>query len=288
MAKLLGEAIVLTVLLGSALKFEGRFILQTQSDGPVRMLVVDYTHPGQGARLRPLRRGPRRRRHRRGRRRSGALLGHGHLAMTIDQGPDTARYQGMVALEGKDLEHAAHEYFLRSEQIPTRVRLAVAEELRAATDGARHRWRAGGLLLQFLPQSPERARQADLDPGDAPEGIEFQHAVPRTTPGCEGRSLVATVEDLELIDPGDLGRAAALPAVSRARRARVPQPGPARAVLVLARRRRAHAAQLSAGRSRPHGGERQDHRHLRVLQLDLRVRAHGRARARAVAADAAG
>ena len=45
MAKLLGEAIVLTVLLGSTLKFEGRFILQTQSDGPVRMLVIDYTTP---------------------------------------------------------------------------------------------------------------------------------------------------------------------------------------------------------------------------------------------------
>src|SRR6202790_3716617 len=42
-AKLLGEAIVLTVLLGSSLKFEGRFILQTQTDGPVRMLVVDFT-----------------------------------------------------------------------------------------------------------------------------------------------------------------------------------------------------------------------------------------------------
>jgi Disulfide bond chaperones of the HSP33 family len=45
-AKLLGEAIVLTVMLGSALKFEGRFILQTQSDGPVSMLVVDFTSPG--------------------------------------------------------------------------------------------------------------------------------------------------------------------------------------------------------------------------------------------------
>src|ERR1700752_690197 len=45
-AKLLGEAIVLTVMLGSALKFEGRFILQTQTDGPVRMLVVDFTSPG--------------------------------------------------------------------------------------------------------------------------------------------------------------------------------------------------------------------------------------------------
>jgi len=33
--KLLGEAIVLATLLGSALKFDGRFILQTQTDGPV-------------------------------------------------------------------------------------------------------------------------------------------------------------------------------------------------------------------------------------------------------------
>src|SRR5579863_47390 len=46
-AKLLGEAIVLTVMLGTALKFEGRFILQTQSDGPVSMLVVDFTSPGK-------------------------------------------------------------------------------------------------------------------------------------------------------------------------------------------------------------------------------------------------
>src|SRR2546426_6287127 len=44
-AKLLGEATVLAVLLGSTLKFEGRFILQTQSDGPVRMMVINYTTP---------------------------------------------------------------------------------------------------------------------------------------------------------------------------------------------------------------------------------------------------
>jgi molecular chaperone Hsp33 len=130
----------------------------------------------------------------------GALLGTGHLAMTIDQGPDTARYQGIVALEGKSLEHAAHEYFLRSEQIPTRVRLAVAEELRAGENGARHHWRAGGLLLQFLPQSPERARRPDLDPGDVPQGIEID-ATPEDAAWVEGRSLVATVADLELLDP---------------------------------------------------------------------------------------
>jgi len=199
-AKLVGEAIVLTVLLGSTLKFEGRFILQTQSDGPVRMLVIDYTTPGK---VRACARFDAARVEAAIAQRAadpGALLGRGHLAMTIDQGPDTARYQGIVALEGKDLEHAAHEYFMRSEQIPTRVRLAVAEELRAGTDGARHRWRAGGLLLQFLPEAQERARQRDLDPGDVPEGIELD--VPSEDDAwVEGRSLVATVEDVELIDP---------------------------------------------------------------------------------------
>ncbi len=190
-AKLLGEAIVLTVMLGSALKFDGRFILQTQSDGPVRMLVVDFTSPGKvracarfdaeriaaaiaGNAAEP-----------------GKLLGHGHLAMTIDQGPEMSRYQGLVPLEGGDLEQAAHEYFARSEQIPTRVRLVVGEEFRAGQNGARRHWRAGGILLQFLPNSIERARQADLDPGDAPPGTA-PHVIREDEAWVEGRSLIAT------------------------------------------------------------------------------------------------
>ena len=199
-AKLLGEAIVLTVMLGSALKFDGRFILQTQSDGPVRMLVVDFTAPGTvracarfdaervAAAIAANAAAP------------GKLLGHGHMAMTIDQGPDMSRYQGLVPLEGGDLEDAAHQYFLRSEQIPTRVRLAVAEEFRPGNGGQRRHWRAGGILLQFLPNSIERARQADLDPGDAPAGTA-PHVVAEDEAWVEGRSLVATIEDIELIDP---------------------------------------------------------------------------------------
>ena len=199
-AKLLGEAIVLTVLLGSSLKFEGRFILQTQTDGPVRMLVVDFTSPG---RVRACARFDRARVEAAIAARAasaGELLGQGHLAMTIDQGADMSRYQGLVALTGGGLEDAAHEYFLRSEQIPTRVRLAVAEELSAAEAGPRHRWRAGGMLLQFLPKSPERMRVPDLDPGDAPEGTA-QHVVAEDDAWVAGRALIATVEDIELIDP---------------------------------------------------------------------------------------
>jgi molecular chaperone Hsp33 len=198
-AKLLGEAIALTLLLGSALKFEGRFILQTQTDGPVRMLVVDYATSGK---VRACARFDAERvaaAIAAGEAGAGELLGRGHLAMTIDQGVEASRYQGLVALEGGGLEAAAHEYFTRSEQIPTRVRLAVAEEYRAGPGGLRHRWRAGGILLQFLPKAPERLRQPDLDP-DAPEGT-VPDTVPEDDAWVEGRSLVATVEDLELIDP---------------------------------------------------------------------------------------
>src|SRR5947209_12835419 len=40
--KLLGEAIVLATLLGSSLRLEGRFILRTNTDGPVSCLVVGF------------------------------------------------------------------------------------------------------------------------------------------------------------------------------------------------------------------------------------------------------
>jgi molecular chaperone Hsp33 len=199
-AKLVGEAIVLTVLLGSALKIEGRFILQTQTDGPVRMLVVDFTTPGQVRACAQFDARAVAALAEAGDPGHAALMGRGHLAMTIDQGPDMSRYQGLVALEGGTLEDAAHEYFLRSEQIPTRVRLAVGEEITAANGRAAHRWRAGGMLLQFLPKAVERQRVADLHPGDAPEGVT-RHIVPEDDAWVEGRSLIATVEDIELLDP---------------------------------------------------------------------------------------
>jgi molecular chaperone Hsp33 len=199
-SKLLGEAVVLTVLLGSTLKFEGRFILQTKTDGPVRMVVVDFTTPNRiracatfdSARVEAATGA--------GETSTGALMGRGHLAMTIDQGPEMSRYQGVVPLDGGSLEAAAHEYFRRSEQIPTRVRLAVAEEFRSGDDGLRRHWRAGGILGQFLPRSPERMRVADLDPGDAPPGTA-PHVLAEDDAWVEGRSLIDTVEDLELIDP---------------------------------------------------------------------------------------
>jgi molecular chaperone Hsp33 len=197
-ARVIGEAAALTVLLGSSLKFEGRFQLQTKSDGPVDMLVVDFDLPDRlratarfdADRLAAL--GP-------GAQKTADLLGQGHLAMTIDQGTERSRYQGVVTLDGQSLEEAAHQYFRQSEQIPTRVRLAVAEQF----EGGRRAYRAGGVLTQFLPASPERIRQADLPPGDIPEGHPARE---RGEPAeddawVEAKALVETVEDHELVDP---------------------------------------------------------------------------------------
>ena len=182
-SQLLGEAVALTALLGAALKFEGKFILQASTDGPVDLLVADYQVPGglRGyARFSPERIAalpP-----------DGRLLGEGHLAMTIDRGLGTERYQGVVPLEGESLTEAADTYFRQSEQLPTFIKLAVARHYRAGSAGVRPwTWRAGGLLVQRLTREGGRsvAREAAFAEED----------------WTRAKALAETVEDHELLDP---------------------------------------------------------------------------------------
>jgi molecular chaperone Hsp33 len=201
-SRLLGEAVALTALLGTSMKFEGRFILQTQSDGPVHMLVVDYEAPDRVRACARFDRDAVTAAVAAGRDRPEDLLGNGHLAMTVDQGAHMNRYQGVVPLDGRSLEDAAHQYFAQSEQIPTRVRLAVTEVLtREPGTGPRRLWRAGGLLVQFLPDSPDRIPVRDLPPGDLPEGASLPEPVDDDDAWAEVQALMDTVEDLELTDP---------------------------------------------------------------------------------------
>ncbi|MFG1403143.1 Hsp33 family molecular chaperone [Xanthobacter sediminis] len=195
--RVVGEAVVLAVLLGSSLKFEGRFILQTQTDGPVDMVVADFVSPDKIRAYARFDKDALAAAEARNDTTPATLLGRGHLAMTIDQGISSNRYQGVVALDGSGLEAAAHEYFHQSEQIPTRVRLAVGEDVRPG--GQPSSWRAGGLLAQFLPDDASRARMADLSPGDAPEGTA-PHTLDEDDAWVEARSLVGTLEDVELLD----------------------------------------------------------------------------------------
>ncbi|HEY4200903.1 MAG TPA: Hsp33 family molecular chaperone [Devosiaceae bacterium] len=198
-ARLLGEAVVLASLIGSSLKFDGRFILQTQTDGPVNLVVVDFDAP-DGLR------GYARYDHdallkatELGKTRPGELLGHGHLAMTIDQGVHMERYQGIVALEGQSFEEVAHTYFMQSEQIPTAVRLAVAEF--SQKGDPRPKWRAGGVLVQFLPEAGMGV-MPDL-PGDGdfenPETADPNFV--ESDKWTRAKTMLATLADAELADP---------------------------------------------------------------------------------------
>jgi len=200
-ARLLAEAIVLAVLLGSSLKFNGKFILQTDSDGLVDMLVVDYRTTGGVRAYARFDRDGIDAAEAAGQADAGTLLGRGTLAMTIDQGANMSRYQGVVPLEGGTLEDVAHTYFRQSEQIPTRVRLAVAEMQTRAGGVVRSAWRAGGLVVQFLPDAPERMRRRDLPGGDVPADLRVDDAILDDDAWVEAQSLVGTVQDDELTDP---------------------------------------------------------------------------------------
>ena len=116
----LGEAMVLAAALASALKFDGVFALQTRTEGPVRILQVDVETPG---RLRGYARFDEAD-VARAVEKSGhenltvpELLGPGYLSWTVDQGADTERYQGIVALEGATLAACAENYFRQYEQL---------------------------------------------------------------------------------------------------------------------------------------------------------------------------
>lgn len=195
-ARLLAEASVVTVLLGTLLKFKGKFILQTRSDGPVDMLVADFSTP------RSLRAYARFDKDRldaaiaAGEASPEQLLGKGVLALTIDQGAHMQRYQGIVQLDGTSLEEVARVYFRQSEQIPTDVRLSVAK-LRLPGETRDH-WRAGGILAQFLPDAPERLRLPDLPGGDGDSGSDIDLT---DNAWQELLALFGTIEPSELIDP---------------------------------------------------------------------------------------
>ncbi len=192
----LGEAVALTALLGASLKLEGKLILQTKTGGPINLVVADFHVPGDirgyagfdatriaeitAATARP---------------EQGALIGSGHLAMTIDQGEGKARYQGIVALDGQTLVDAAHTYFRQSEQLPTFIRLAVARHFAAG----RWSWRAGGLMIQYVPFSEGQADAPRAD--ESGEEYDSRLAGDGDEHWSRVRILAQTVEDHELLDP---------------------------------------------------------------------------------------
>jgi molecular chaperone Hsp33 len=198
-ARLLGECLTMAAVLAGGMKYDGVLTLQLKGDGPVRILVADVTSDGavrgyaqfdqarldqaelepaqlEPAQLEPAGAGPVPR-----------LLGAGHLALTVDQGPETERYQGLVALEGATLADCAHTYLRASVQLDAAVKLAVG---RVPDGSGGLAWRAGGLMVQRLASVDRQLLSGEALDDD--QEVSWRRAV----------ILMGTTTEDELLDPG--------------------------------------------------------------------------------------
>lgn len=157
---LLGELLVATSLLTATLKFDGDITVQLQGDGPLTLAVINGNNrqelrgvarlkedasiaPGSSLK---------------------EMVGNGYLVITIS--PEKGeRYQGVVGLEAETLAGCLEDYFMRSEQLPTRLFIRTSDQ------------GAAGILLQVLP-----AQEPSMD--------DFEHLA----------TLTETVKSEELID----------------------------------------------------------------------------------------
>ncbi|WP_225027917.1 Hsp33 family molecular chaperone HslO [Xinfangfangia pollutisoli] len=196
---LVAETALLTALIGQTIKLRWKLSLQVRGNGPARLIATDYYGPqaeGEPARIRayasfdaerleadsvdPF-----------------SQIGQGYFAVMLDQGEGMLPYQGFTPIAGGSLSACAETYFAQSEQLPTRFSLAYG---RSTEPGRAERWRAGGLMIQHMPQHGGVAAEggtgeggllthADILSGDA--GDDWNRA----------NMILDTVETLELIGP---------------------------------------------------------------------------------------
>jgi len=135
--ELLGEAAAAAVLFTGHTKVDGRLSIQLRSQGTLRTLFAECTAAGTVRGIAQVQEGQDAPRDLRD------LGEDALLAITIENpGLDPRepqRYQSLVALQSSRLAEAFEDYFRQSEQLPTRLLLAV--------DGHH----ACGLMLQKLP-----------------------------------------------------------------------------------------------------------------------------------------
>lgn len=138
--RLLGETLVIAGLLSALIKFEGRLTVQFRGKEGLKLLLAQCNEKLQ---LRGIVKW------------DGAptyeeLMSHvegGTLAITLDSRQNNSRYQGIVAWKGSSLAESIEAYFKASEQLATKIVLAVNET------------RATGLLLQVMPTDINIASQ---------------------------------------------------------------------------------------------------------------------------------
>lgn len=199
-AGLVAEAVVLTALIGQTMKLRWRFSLQVRGDGPIRLIATDWFAPaeeGGTARLRAYAsfdrgdvasfRGP-----------AYGLLGEGVFGMTIDQGPGMTPYQGVTPLTAGGLSASAETYFAQSEQLATRFHIEAAETQEA---GGERAWRAGGIMLQQMPDEGGRAPEAPSGAEGLMTADDVAAMGSREEDWNRSTILLASVETHELVGP---------------------------------------------------------------------------------------
>jgi len=136
---LLGEGVAAAVLLASGLKATPSVSLQLQSEGPLKLLLIQCAD-GQRVRAMALFKPA-----------SGPLLGGGRMVVNLDTGKPNGFFQGIVPLASGKLDECLEAYFNQSEQLDTRLILKTSER------------RVAGLLLQVLPGHSEREATDDFE-----------------------------------------------------------------------------------------------------------------------------
>lgn len=210
-ARLLGETMLLCAALAGAVKYDGIFTLQAKGDGAITDLVADVTSDGAVRayasfdRERVEREDP-------GTDATALLLGKGYIAFTVDQGPDTERYQGIVELSGRTVADCVAHYFRQSEQIPTGFVMATADD-----GGA---WHGGTIMLQKMPRAEDdrfggsgrnadsievntellEEQLGDLEPGNDNAAVSADEFEQRAEDIRRKMILLGSTKDMELLD----------------------------------------------------------------------------------------
>ncbi len=130
--QLLGEAIISCLLLAGSIKFEGEISLQFHGDKRLPLLLVQCDHQ---LRIRAFAKYQQ----------DGDAIDfnsaflQGKMALTINQYNQTQAYQSVVPIHSIAMSENMMHYFAQSEQVASRVWLAVNEQS------------AAGILLQLMP-----------------------------------------------------------------------------------------------------------------------------------------